>query len=316
MKVFFVVLDDSQSLCDDLSMWCDRWRLIVNTDLGKSEVVPHNFNAHTNLYPKLIVQDKELEYVDCSPVLGVNLDSKLTWNKHNSVVLSRCWSKWKTVKKYASSQRGFKASTILIIARSFILPIILYCSPVWLHGLEGNFKSLFYDIIKSSLGVPYNPEEMSCQFLANMPPLNIINRIISTRFLLKNYCSTGQNYRNDICEFLSPVHPFWNLFNDMKKFISSKNSYGRSHRLIDLQSPDFDNESLFKYSKREMNDYAIDIWNEVLRSSQSFNDYTCHLIKAPTPFSSLFNSFTRNIERIAHAIVLNGKGFFLFKNLF
>ena len=81
------------------------------------------------VHPRLSVGDRPLEKSDSVYILGVTLDVKLTFEQHLRSVVRSASQKMGIVRK-ASSVFGdrFISSTVF---RSFVLPLLEYCSPVW-----------------------------------------------------------------------------------------------------------------------------------------------------------------------------------------
>ena len=86
-----------QNICDIISSWCHKWRLVVNTSDGKSEILPIGFKIADYNIDNIIIQNRTINFVEKSPILGLHFDTNLSWQFHANKILSRSWYKWKRI---------------------------------------------------------------------------------------------------------------------------------------------------------------------------------------------------------------------------
>lgn len=111
-----------------ISQWCVRWGMKLNP--SKTQII--YFSRSKTLepaHPPLFLGESELVPSDHIKVLGVVLDSKLTFKKHILSLVSSLSSKVGILRK------SLKIFNDVAVAErcffSFLLPIFEYCSPVW-----------------------------------------------------------------------------------------------------------------------------------------------------------------------------------------
>lgn len=287
-----------------LTEWCNKWRLKINCDTGKSEAIAHNFCTHETNFPNIILQGKEIKYVDKSPVLGVTIDKKLEWKNHSSLTLSRCWSSWLKIKKFCSKYRGFKTGTILFLVNCSVMSRLLYCAPVWLKSSYDAFNKLLYDILTTAAGVSFKPDTTYLQCLLNFPPLSIQCDIYTVKFLAKNIClnenHSNISYRYDLLNYYTINHPFIQDFNNLKKFLAYK-LYNNINSRRNINLLDNCYTDLANYKKDEILQFRNSLWNSFLIN------INCNV---QAPYSSGFsrNIYSRNIESLCNSLILNRVG--------
>ena len=134
--------DSATKLKDDLlhvKSWCDLWGMKMNALKTKSFVVSRSRAIHPS-HPDIIINTEPLENVSTMKFLGVTFDPKLTFEQHINQVSSRAASKIGIIRK---ASHIYSNSTInLTYFRSFILPLLEYCSPVWSEASNIHLNSL------------------------------------------------------------------------------------------------------------------------------------------------------------------------------
>ena len=191
---FVTLMTNTKNVCDKLTKWCNKLRLKINTDIGKSEILVHTFEITDDL-SKMSLQGGEICYVTSSPVLGLTFDSKLTWQKHWNKIYASSIQKMVILKRNIFSKFGPKFTTIVLLFNTMVSSSVLYCSEVWSHNHLNKLNKLWYDFLKVSFWSPYNPEILSTEVLASTLPLNYqaIKRCI--KFILINIFSSDDFYR-------------------------------------------------------------------------------------------------------------------------
>ena len=65
-----------KGICAHISMWCKKWRLIVNCNPNKTEVLAlFSSDDVVNFLPPLEISGKPIKYVHKSKVLGVVIEN-------------------------------------------------------------------------------------------------------------------------------------------------------------------------------------------------------------------------------------------------
>ena len=120
-------------LNDDLAKvvdWCERWDMKLNPRKSKSLLVSRS-RSELPPHPLIYADGDQIQEESHMKVLGVVLDSKLTYEEHLRQVASRARQKTGILRK------GARLSAILgRCLRAYVLPLVEYCSPVWSSAAE------------------------------------------------------------------------------------------------------------------------------------------------------------------------------------
>ena len=98
-----------QLICDYLKLWCDHWRLLINCERNKTEIIvikdkkQHNNNLALQ---NIKIGSQEILYVQKSKVLGVIIDDELSFKQHGKDILRSCWNIWFKVCKNTTRLYG------------------------------------------------------------------------------------------------------------------------------------------------------------------------------------------------------------------
>ena len=118
--------------------WCSFWNMKLNHSKTSSLVVSRSRDI--NPHPHLVIGHNVI--ADCSTlkILGVLFDSKLIFESHLRAIAASASQKLGLVRK-ASTIFG-SSSVSMTCFRSFILPFLEYCSPVWISAAPCHLKLL------------------------------------------------------------------------------------------------------------------------------------------------------------------------------
>ena len=130
------------SLNNDLAVisdWCSRWGMLVNP--GKTGGM-HISRSRTvePLFPDLVVDGTVVEMVSELMILGVILDSKLAFEKQVRAISASASRRVGILRKTMSVFRDVAVVTKCFWA--FILPVLEYCSPVWMSAATSHLSLL------------------------------------------------------------------------------------------------------------------------------------------------------------------------------
>ena len=90
---------------------------------------PDTHQAKT--HPKILIEDSQLPLVQCSKILGVHLDTSLSFNKHSSHVAESVSSRNNILKALSGTSWGQQKETLLMTYNTVGRSIINYAAPVW-----------------------------------------------------------------------------------------------------------------------------------------------------------------------------------------
>ena len=94
-----------QFILSALNKWAYKWRMIINCDPNKTELICFNTaEGEVNLVPKEFrLGDKVVRRVKQTKVLGLIIDEKLTFQQHSDYVYQKLILKWVLICKHSNS---------------------------------------------------------------------------------------------------------------------------------------------------------------------------------------------------------------------
>ena len=124
---------------EQISLWCDRWMMKLNPSKTKTLIISRSRTV-SPVHGDLILNGTILKVSDSLVILGVNLDSKLTFEYQIKSVVSS-----------AARSRGIvrRATKILVTKevlktcfRAYVLSRLEYCAPTWCSAAKTHLKLL------------------------------------------------------------------------------------------------------------------------------------------------------------------------------
>ena len=122
------------SFNDDLAVvsdWCSSWGMLVNPSKTRGMLISRSRTVEL-LFPDLVIDGSVVEMVTELKILGVILDSKLTFEKQFGTIAATASIRVGILRKTKSVFRD-----VAIVAKcfwAFILPVVEYCSPFWMSA--------------------------------------------------------------------------------------------------------------------------------------------------------------------------------------
>ena len=130
------------SLNDDFSVisdWCSRWGMLVNPSKTREMLISRSRTVEP-LFPDLVIDGSIVEMVSELKILSVILDSKLTFEKQVRANAASASMRVGILRKTMSVFRD-----VAVVAKCFwvfILPVLEYCSPVWMSAATSHLSLL------------------------------------------------------------------------------------------------------------------------------------------------------------------------------
>ena len=137
------------SLNDDLAVisdWCSRWGMLVNPSKTRGMLISRSRTVEP-LFPDFLIDGSVVEMVS-ELILGVIIDSKLSFEKQVRAIAASASMRVGTLRKTMSVFRD-----VTVVAKcfwAFILPVLEYCSPVWMSAATSHLSLL--DRVVSQVG--------------------------------------------------------------------------------------------------------------------------------------------------------------------
>ena len=130
------------SLNEDLAVisdWCSRWGMLVNASKTRGMIISRSRTVE-HLFPDLVIDGSVVEMISELKILGVILDSKLTFGKQVRAIAASASMRVGILRKTMSVFRD-----VAIVAKgfwAFIFPVLEYCSPVWMSAATSHLSLL------------------------------------------------------------------------------------------------------------------------------------------------------------------------------
>ena len=99
----------------------------------------------TKTHPRILIEDSRLPLVQCPKILGVYMDTSLSFNKHSSHVAERVSGRNNILKALAGTSWGQQKETLLMTYKAVGRSIINYAAPVWSTNIrDTNYRNIKY----------------------------------------------------------------------------------------------------------------------------------------------------------------------------
>lgn len=260
----------AQQMCDNLSHWCNMWRLKVNCDTNKTECLvikpPSKKQTCDYSFPNLKINGKEIKYVQSTTVLGVTIDDKLTFQQHSNRKIQQCWFTWYNITKNSTRYKGLNVSSLVILFRSVVLTKLLYAAPVWLKHNLHRFRNFFARVCLKISGATHYPSQSLTLLAMGLEPLSVHYDIVATKFVLKAL-NSDTNMRSMMLQIEgSRHHPFYHHIVLARRYLQSKDGTILHRRPRQHTSLGEIDNSLTQYSKDGIEEFKMILWKEFLTS--------------------------------------------------
>ena len=258
-----------QEICKELEEWCKRWRLIINCDKNKTEVLViqgGKENIEVDDLPLIMIGRDKIQYVGKSRVLGIILDNKLSFFHHAKDILKRCWFQWHRISKDTTRQSGLNHASLILMFKTLVIPKLMYASPTWLHKQLDLFKGLWARALLKIIGSQYHTERSLTEAILNIPPLDIQLEVISVKFFLKCLSSDDEMIAILLSVDQDTQHPMFPKIRQLKKFILWKQNTNNRQSVRSLDLINYIDIASTFYNNHEMRSYQNKLWWKSVKS--------------------------------------------------
>lgn len=128
--------------------WVNYNRLALNTSKTKCMMLGSRHKLATSPRLTLNLGNATIQQVESTKLLGVMVDSTLTWSSHINTVVSKMGRAIGTVRRCCSS---VSRPLLRQIVQSLVLCHLNYCSTVWSSTNSGELKKL--QVVQNSCSV-------------------------------------------------------------------------------------------------------------------------------------------------------------------
>ena len=262
--------------------WSSQWRMIVNCDANKTELICFYTNTPELLPTSFSLGMKSVLLKDHSKVLGVVIDKNLNFKEQSKAVYNKLICRWVSLCRYCNRNWGMCQEVIIRIARTIIFSsCMFYASMVWMNDSNlSDLNSLSYKVAKSAVGAVFNDAISTLEVIVGIPPLQVQNRAIILKHYLKTIadqpnlsedhhidfiCLGIQSRNNVILTHMKDVFRFLNW-----KYERSPDHFSASDisLLQDQASEQFTRFSRKSctYTKSMINEFTEVLWQECLNN--------------------------------------------------
>ena len=255
--------------------WCRKWRLVVNCGKDKTEIlVIRPKKAEAPPRPaKFYLGNEEVAYADSSKVLGVYLDSQLSFEQHAAYTLKKCWHAWHKVSDGTSRTEGLNGSSLALLFKTVVLTKLFYAAPLWLETRLDNFKDFMAKAKLKILGSQFYIPDNLADLLTTIPPLKVTLEVLTVKFVLKGLLAHDGMSAKLLQVDSEPFHKFAHHLTMTKRYLkwteeedNSQSGGRRRSFLRNCDLADYQPDKLM-YTKEIMEDYTFTLWDRVVKSA-------------------------------------------------
>ena len=271
-----------QKVLDKLHTWAMRWRMIINCQPNKTEVICFGTaeNDRSLIPAEFSLGNQKIRLVKHTKVLGIILDEDLLFHEHSKDVYKKLITRWNLIQMYCNRNWGFSQRVMVELTRSLFLSCLLYGSHLWMNKKNMvEINSLYYKILKTSIGAVFNIRYTIAEIIVGLPPITLQNRINQLKHYLKIIINDipedplkecikqiiENNPPPELLNILKSVYKFlkWKLqikpdhFSENDKLIIEDNILANFHLL---------SHTCGEYTKLQITKYTELLWAESVRN--------------------------------------------------
>ena len=273
-----------QSVLGSILDWTNRWRMVVNCDVNKTEYIIFG-KAKSNdqdIPNSLKLGNKEIKRVAVTKVLGLYLDEKLSYLQHSKKVNQKLFGYWANMCAYTNRNFGFNQRVITRITNSHFLSSAQYAGLVWQNDKSlQELDAIWYKVIKSAVGAVFHVRRSVAEAILGLPPLELQNQINKVKHYLKMNIkpATEDKLRDFIQECLCNKCEMPAELNGAMKGVYKFLEWKLKHYAADfnqndvyiIQSQDYTkyfhlSPKSCSYTKKAISKFTEDLWYKKLRN--------------------------------------------------
>ena len=274
--------------------WANRWRMVINCDVNKSEVIAFS-TAENNpqLVPKTFkLGTKDIYKVSKTKVLGLTMDENLSYTEHSQEVHKKLIKKWAMICQYSNKNWGFSEKVLVNLIKTLILSALFYAGHIWINReTMKEINKLWYKMIKSTVGAVFNVRLSIAEVILGLPPPETVNTVNQIKHYLKLNIRKldGDRLKEHILRYLSdelkmPVELNVGLRNVFKYLKWKINLYPQTFNQDDANIVNSSRMDCFfnlsskscKYTKSMMTKYTEQLWTQKLVFEAQAEGYAFH----------------------------------------
>ena len=267
---------------DYINDWCSKWRLVVNCDRNKTEILvihPRSANDPPDP-PQLFLGSSVIQYAEKSKVLGIYLDTRLDFRPHAAYMLKKCWYAWSRLSTATTRMEGINGPSLSLLFRTIVLTKLLYGAPVWLKEQLHFFDDFLAKVRLKITGGQFHCQKTLSELISSVAPLSVTAEVIAVKFALKALTSEDTMTAKILQIESEPRHHLYWQIMATKRYIrwkmevsdheeqnpSRSNPGRRKSFLRECYLLDVNPEVLF-YTKESMEAYTYKLWDDHTKNS-------------------------------------------------
>ena len=136
--------DSLNSYLEEITAYLKDNALLISTP--KSPITLFTPDRHqAKTHPSMLIEDSRLPLVQCPNILGVHMDTSLSFNNHSSHVAEKVSGRNNILEALAGTSWGQQKETLLMTYKAVGISIINYAAPVWSTNLrDTNYRNIHY----------------------------------------------------------------------------------------------------------------------------------------------------------------------------
>ena len=171
-----------------VNAWTMKWRMVINCQPDKTEIIGFSTaEEDRSLIPVTFkLGNSTINRVHHTKVLGLIIDEDLNFIEHSNMVYKKLLGLWAMISHHSNRHWGFNINTMIQIIKTLFLPTLLYAGHIWINNKNmKDINSLYYKILKSTVGAVFNIRQSYAEIILGLPPINIVNEINKVKHYLK-----------------------------------------------------------------------------------------------------------------------------------
>ena len=171
---------------ESISQWTSCWRMVINCDINKTEVICFNSYDDSAVPSTFDLGGKQIQLTSHTRVLGLIVDSKLSYKQHSKSVYNNLVYRWTSLSRYANRNWGMCQAVIVRITKTILFSTLFYGSTVWMHNSNmDQINKLWYKVSKTAVGAVFNTHGAILEVILGVPPIQTTQKIIAIKHYLK-----------------------------------------------------------------------------------------------------------------------------------
>ena len=179
----------AQRALDAASAWCkESYTTISSTKTEALVITTHPREVNAKLQPRLLVDGQQVTYNRSPTILGLTLDSQLTFTTHAAQAASKMKRRCSILRAVAARNWGANTTTLRHLYCSFVRPAGLYAAGIWWPFTSPTTRKSLESVnllaARTITGVGAGARGTTTCMDAGLPPLDLLARRDAAKIML------------------------------------------------------------------------------------------------------------------------------------